>query len=272
MSMKMGVPYSMVSTVIEFEPDHRIGWQAKPSAFFGRFVGGRIWRDEFEEVDGGTRVRESWDITQDKQRSFLKRGKVGEQTPGTLPGRSSAWRSSPKNERARARLSGRSSMPPGSSASCRRWCEYTRIPRLSSAYHPHWAERGAMDAAASTTALWGARPSRRRPTTELVELPGRTPVLLIDNGGSGDPIVVYGHMDKQPPLGERRPRTRLPSSPCARGIGSTTVAPPTTATPLFAAVTGLLGRRRWPRARAPVPDRGAARRVAAPTCWCTSST
>jgi len=80
MSMKMGVPYSMVSTVIEFEPDRRIAWQAKPSGFFGRFVGGRVWRYELEDAEGGTRVRESWDITQDKQRSLLKRGKVGEQT------------------------------------------------------------------------------------------------------------------------------------------------------------------------------------------------
>ena len=29
-------------------------------------------------------------------------------------------------------------------------------------------------------------------------------MLLIDNGGTGDPILIYGHMDKQPPLGEWR--------------------------------------------------------------------
>ena len=29
-------------------------------------------------------------------------------------------------------------------------------------------------------------------------------MLLVDNGGAGDPIVIYGHMDKQPPLGEWR--------------------------------------------------------------------
>ena len=37
-----------------------------------------------------------------------------------------------------------------------------------------------------------------------MQLPGRTPVLLADNGQPGDPIVIYGHMDKQPPLGEWR--------------------------------------------------------------------
>ncbi len=41
-------------------------------------------------------------------------------------------------------------------------------------------------------------------STEIIELPGRTPVLLMDNGGTGDPVLIYGHMDKQPPLGEWR--------------------------------------------------------------------
>ena len=76
MSMKMGVPYSMSNTVIEFEPDRRIAWQTVFSGFFGRYIGGRIWRYEFEEVPGGTKVTESWDISQDKQGFFLKRGKL----------------------------------------------------------------------------------------------------------------------------------------------------------------------------------------------------
>jgi uncharacterized protein YndB with AHSA1/START domain len=76
MSMRMGVPYSMSNTVVEFEPDHRIAWQTVFSGFFGRYIGGRIWRYEFEEVPGGTKVTESWDISQDKQGFFLKRGKL----------------------------------------------------------------------------------------------------------------------------------------------------------------------------------------------------
>jgi hypothetical protein len=76
MSMKMGVPYSMSNTVIEFEPDRRIAWQTVLSGPLGRFVGGRIWRYELEPVDGGTKVTESWDISQDKQKFFLKMGKV----------------------------------------------------------------------------------------------------------------------------------------------------------------------------------------------------
>jgi uncharacterized protein YndB with AHSA1/START domain len=65
MSMRMGVPYSMENTVIELEDDRRIAWQTRGGGRLGQKAGGRIWRYELEPVDGGTRVRESWDITQE---------------------------------------------------------------------------------------------------------------------------------------------------------------------------------------------------------------
>jgi len=80
MSMHMGIGYSMVNTVIEFEVNRRIAWQARPGGFVGKFVGGRIWRYELDPVEGGTRVRESWDISEDHQRALLKLGKLPEQT------------------------------------------------------------------------------------------------------------------------------------------------------------------------------------------------
>jgi hypothetical protein len=52
MSMKLGVPYSMSNTVIEFEQDRRIAWQTVLAGPLGRFVGGRIWRYEFEPATG----------------------------------------------------------------------------------------------------------------------------------------------------------------------------------------------------------------------------
>ena len=65
MAMRIGLPYRMVSKVVEFEEDRRIAWQTRgPGRFGGRF-GGRIWRYELDPVDGGTRVRESWDITKE---------------------------------------------------------------------------------------------------------------------------------------------------------------------------------------------------------------
>ncbi len=62
MSMRLGVPYSTVSEVVECEPDRRIAWQTYSTIkWLARFGGGRIWRYELEPVDGGTLVRETWD-------------------------------------------------------------------------------------------------------------------------------------------------------------------------------------------------------------------
>jgi hypothetical protein len=80
MSMKMGVPYSMSNTVIEYEPDKVIAWQTSLAGPLGRFVGGRIWRYELEEEDGGTKVTETWDISKDKQAFFMRLGKLHQQT------------------------------------------------------------------------------------------------------------------------------------------------------------------------------------------------
>jgi hypothetical protein len=53
----------MVSTVVEFEPNRRIAWQTHGPTPIGKYVAGRIWRYEIEPVEGGSRVRESWDIS-----------------------------------------------------------------------------------------------------------------------------------------------------------------------------------------------------------------
>jgi uncharacterized protein YndB with AHSA1/START domain len=74
MSMKLGIRYGMTSTVIEYEENRRIAWQPRPSyPIIGPMLGGRIWRYELEPVDGGTRVRESWDISQERGK-FMVRG------------------------------------------------------------------------------------------------------------------------------------------------------------------------------------------------------
>lgn len=80
MSMKLGLPYSVANTVIEFEQDRRIAWQTVLSGPLGRLVGGRIWRYQFDAVEGGTKVTETWDISQDKQRILLQHGKVCQHT------------------------------------------------------------------------------------------------------------------------------------------------------------------------------------------------
>ncbi len=84
MSMRQGISYPMVSTVIEFDKDKRLAWQSVPPGFLGKFLGGRIWRYELEPAGDGTLVRESWDISQDHQRSFLKKGKLAETTRSNM--------------------------------------------------------------------------------------------------------------------------------------------------------------------------------------------
>ena len=70
------LPYTMNNTVIEFEPDRRIAWQ--PTTF-GGLVGGRIWRYELTPTEDGTLVRETWDVSKDRQRLMLKMGAMPRQ-------------------------------------------------------------------------------------------------------------------------------------------------------------------------------------------------
>ena len=67
MQMQLGGPYRMTNTVVVFEEGRRIAWQPRPSnAAAALFIGGRIWRYELEPVDGGTLVRETWDVRQER--------------------------------------------------------------------------------------------------------------------------------------------------------------------------------------------------------------
>lgn len=87
MKMKAGLPYSMVSKVVEFETDRRLAWQTtSPVPVLGSLIGGRIWRYELEPVKGGTRVRESWDITHERVKALVRplRGRTREAMAKTL--------------------------------------------------------------------------------------------------------------------------------------------------------------------------------------------
>jgi uncharacterized protein YndB with AHSA1/START domain len=74
MNMDYGGPYTMTSTVIEFEAGRLIAWQSRPAADSARWrhiFGGRIWRYELEAVEGGTIVRESWDLTEERFKALV---------------------------------------------------------------------------------------------------------------------------------------------------------------------------------------------------------
>lgn len=81
MAMKMGVPYSMVSTVVAFEEGRTIAWQTRGPGWLGAKVAGRVWRYDLEPVQGGTRVRETWDISEESALSkpVVRRGATATQ-------------------------------------------------------------------------------------------------------------------------------------------------------------------------------------------------
>jgi uncharacterized protein YndB with AHSA1/START domain len=72
MAMRRGVKYSMLNTVTEFEENRRVAWSPKPASGRAAKLVGRIWRYELEPVDGGTRVRETWDISKEGLRFVIR--------------------------------------------------------------------------------------------------------------------------------------------------------------------------------------------------------
>lgn len=74
------IPYRTTNTVIEYEPDRRIAWQ---TTALGGLVGGRIWRYELSPAPAdpdGTLVRETWDVSQDKQKRLITTGSMAKLT------------------------------------------------------------------------------------------------------------------------------------------------------------------------------------------------
>jgi acetylornithine deacetylase/succinyl-diaminopimelate desuccinylase-like protein len=117
-------------------------------------------------------------------------------------------------------------------------CEYTRIECLSPTFDPEWEERGALVAAAELLRDWTLAQNAGL-SAEIIQLPGRTPVLLVDNGEEGEAVLIYGHMDKQPPLGQWRAGL-APFEPVRDGDLLYGRGTADDGYSLFAAVTGLM--------------------------------
>jgi acetylornithine deacetylase/succinyl-diaminopimelate desuccinylase-like protein len=87
--------------------------------------------------------------------------------------------------------------------------EYIKIPNKSPSFDPQWAEHGYMDEAVKLFEGWARERLQALPgaTLEVVRLPGRTPLILIEVPASGpgisgnaDTVLLYGHLDKQPEM------------------------------------------------------------------------
>lgn len=99
-------------------------------------------------------------------------------------------------------------------------CDYVRLPCLSPAFDRQWETAGHLAAAGGLMADWCRVRAVPGLSVEVVAPGGRTPVVLVEapaavppsaaSTAGGDPptpptVLVYGHLDKQPPLGAWHP-------------------------------------------------------------------
>jgi acetylornithine deacetylase/succinyl-diaminopimelate desuccinylase-like protein len=83
--------------------------------------------------------------------------------------------------------------------------EYIRIPNVSPDYCPTWSEDGHMDRAVELVRTWCVDRRLEGMSVEVLRLPGRTPLLFLEipaagGGRDDDPVLLYGHLDKQPEM------------------------------------------------------------------------
>ncbi|GAA1268026.1 M20/M25/M40 family metallo-hydrolase [Saccharothrix xinjiangensis] len=78
------------------------------------------------------------------------------------------------------------------------------VPAISPAFDPAWESHGHLAAAIEHVRAWLDARDLPGAGVEVVRLDGRTPLLLVDVPGTadrGDTVLMYGHLDKQPPVG-----------------------------------------------------------------------
>src|SRR5258705_7567962 len=81
--------------------------------------------------------------------------------------------------------------------------DYIRIPNKSPAFDPDWASHGHMEEAVAMFERWARERLTALPgaTLDIVRLPGRTPLIMMEAPGTGtDTVLLYGHLDKQPEM------------------------------------------------------------------------
>jgi len=87
--------------------------------------------------------------------------------------------------------------------------DYIRIPAKSPAFDTDWEKNGFIDTVVWDAATWVMAQKVDGLTLEVIRLEGRTPVLFFEvaasSGGaetaksaSGQTVLMYGHLDKQP--------------------------------------------------------------------------
>jgi len=83
--------------------------------------------------------------------------------------------------------------------------EYIAIPNVSKHFDPQWREHGHMQRAVELVRDWCAARGIDGAGVEVHELPGLTPLIVIDvpatdPGVAAGTVLMYGHLDKQPEM------------------------------------------------------------------------
>src|SRR4051812_17941505 len=82
--------------------------------------------------------------------------------------------------------------------------EYIKIPNKSPEFDKDWAKHGYMEQAVNLLSGWAKQKvaGMKGATLEVLRLPGRTPLIVIDIPGAkeNEPVLLYGHLDKQPEM------------------------------------------------------------------------
>jgi len=83
--------------------------------------------------------------------------------------------------------------------------KYIEIPAKSPMFDADWAAHGHIETVLRNAAQWVEAQKVEGLTLEVIRLPGRTPVLFFEvaatraaDAGSGQTVLMYGHLDKQP--------------------------------------------------------------------------
>lgn len=90
--------------------------------------------------------------------------------------------------------------------------EYIRVPCQSPDFDPEWETNGLLDAAMKILVDWAEKQDLQGAKFELLRHAGKTPFLYVDvaafdgeaplatTAPNAPTVLMYGHMDKQPPL------------------------------------------------------------------------
>ena len=86
---------------------------------------------------------------------------------------------------------------------------YIAVPALSPAFDAEWEATGHIEEAVGLVSAWIESRPVAGMTVEIQRLPGRTPLIVVEvapfgaaatDGAGGSTVVLYGHLDKQPPM------------------------------------------------------------------------